>query len=208
MSWSSKERTLILGLISSLGAAKDRKLSAEALYGYEIGLDGLSVDDVARAVRRSLQESRFMPAPSELRELAGVLPPESRAERALASVDMACRRVGPYESPDFDDPLINATIYGLGGWPRVCALPVEEFNKWYRRDFVRMYVSFTKLRPPDHLTRPLVGLIQQENAVKGIDCRPVEVKTGLPWAERKGRQAISRHNSPVDGDLVKRLTLD
>ncbi len=187
MSWNSDELERIVGLLTALAAAKGRELDEAALLGYELGLDGLSVQDIERAVRRSLRESKFMPSPAELRELAGVLSPEQRAELAFAALDEACKRYGPYRSVKFDDPLINAIVRALGGWVRACELDFEEFHKWYRRDFVRAYKSFCTSGVSGPSTEHLPGIAEQQNGVLGLREEVIRVETRLPWCCDKQR---------------------
>jgi hypothetical protein len=56
---------------------------------------------------------KWMPSPGELRELAGDVRPADRAVLAFQALKTACSRVGAFRSPDFDDPLINATVQSI-----------------------------------------------------------------------------------------------
>ncbi len=91
------------------------------------------------ALKQATTTYKFFPKPVELRQLAGERTPEDRAARAWEFVVRAVALVGVYKSPDFSDPLTNATIATLGGWVYLCDLKPEEFSKWFRKDFLATY---------------------------------------------------------------------
>lgn len=171
-------------LVTILAETYRQKISKATIEAYRIGLRDLPIEAIDRAVQAAIRTSRFMPTPSELRELAGETSPADRAILAWAALGKAVVRIGPYRSPDFDDPIINATVRSLGGWERVCSLGVEEFDKWLQKDFLRTYEAFARTGVGDEQGAPLIGIAERHNRAIGYD-RPqdhAEVRTGLPWA--------------------------
>lgn len=158
--------------IVAMAATFGREVDQPALLGYWYGLCDLNVDDVQRAIIAGIRTKKFMPAVAELRELAGELPP---ATRALVAWDALCRAVaehGGYRSVAFDDPALTASIRQLGGWQRICDTPADQFDVWLRKDFLSIYVA--------NLGRP----IRSNPALLGIfDRPPVLVSTGLPVSD-------------------------
>lgn len=142
------------------------------LEAYRIGLEGLSPDDVEKAAVVALRERKYMPTPSELRELSGRGRRDDRPLLAWMAVSKAISAVGAYASPDFDDLIINATIRAIGGWVRLCGLGGNELDVWARREFLAAYATLQRSPPSDDALAPLSGLGN----------RQVEVRTGLPWA--------------------------
>jgi hypothetical protein len=108
--------------ITALAELFRRELTEPALDMYIMALDDVPASAIEQAAVRCRKSSRFMPTPAELRELAGVASPEDRALQAFAALEIGSWRFGCYKSPDFDDPLINATVPMLGGWERICGL--------------------------------------------------------------------------------------
>jgi hypothetical protein len=163
-------------------------LSDDGLRMYVAALSDLTAEEVAIACARLATTSKFRPSPAEVREAAGVKPisSEHRAALAFEAVMPAISRYGHWKSPDFDDPLINATIRHLGGWQRVCDLDVEEFEKWYRKDFIAAYAMLCDVGTRRDQTAPLLGGLEAENIAKGYTepkySNRVRVRTGLPWA--------------------------
>lgn len=154
-----------------------RAATPATFKAYAIGLDGLTDVQIRRAVVEAIRVCKFCPSVAELRDLAGVPSGRHRAELAFAALDAAITSHGAYRVVSFDDPLINAAVRLLAGWPRVCALPTEEFAKWYRREFLEVYERLATHGASDDLCRPLPGLPGFSPKV-GVS----PVATGLPWA--------------------------
>ena len=126
-----------------------------------------------------------MPPPAKLRELAnaGETSHGDRAVLAWGAFEKAVQGIGYYRSPDFDDPIINATCRNLGGWMAACCTEGEEFDKWYRQRFLKTYEVLSRRGVGDEESAPLIGCVQRENGRLGYDRKEkVQVPTGLPWA--------------------------
>lgn len=67
----------------------------------------------------------------------------------------------------FDDPIIHAVIYNLGGWIKFCEMMSSDM-KWWRKDFERLYtslISVPNLNPP----KRLMGTTEQTNRLDGYN---------------------------------------
>lgn len=129
-----------VGLLAATFGAEFDDLKVEA---YRIGLECVGSAAIRQATRAILQsgEHKFMPTPGAIRALAmtdgqGV---ESRCEAAWMILNKAIDAHGAGRSVNFRDALINATVRLLGGWERCCRMPREEFDKWFRKDFIATY---------------------------------------------------------------------
>lgn len=152
--------------ITALAESYRQTVTPGLFHGYRMGLAGLSTEAIERACALALQRCKFMPVPAELRELAGTGGEsyESMAERAFHVLDKAVRHVGPDLSVNFQDGAINAAVRLLGGWQRCCNQPREEFEKWYRKDFVKTYVGICRGGASEDLRRYLGGTIDRDNS--------------------------------------------
>lgn len=181
--------------VAAMAEMYRRELTATGLKLYVAALGDVPAPDVEAAIVRAVAAEKWMPTPAELRELAGHANVADRAVHAFAALDRAVGSVGSYGSPDFDDPLINATVRMLGGWERACGLPAEEFDKWFRKDFLTTYETLARTGVNGDADRPLVGIHERTNRGLGYAdgrCCAVAVATGLPWAsERPKRLANS-----------------
>ena len=97
---------------------------------------------------------------------------------------IAIREVGYYNTVAFDDPAITATVRNLGGWLRLCEMEVEEFEKWLRPNFERVYKGLRLTGVSNEQASPLLGFFDLQNGGNGHD-RPTlrHVATGIPAAK-------------------------
>lgn len=188
------ERARFALVVNALAALFHREISEAMLHGFWIGLDDLPIEAVERGAARAMRESRFMPTPAELRELAGDVSDADLALLAWSVFERAVVAVGAYKTADFGDPVLNATVRHLGGWEHCCELPTNEFDIWLRKEFLRVYEAFSRTGVSEEAGAPLIGVFDRTNALLGHD-RPATVKvaTGLP-AQRYPRLS-SRQNA-------------
>lgn len=160
-------KTTVATYVAMLCEAFARKPTKATFMAYEAGLQGLGVEQVRMACVSSLQQNRqYMPTPGELRELglSSGRTFESVVADAWECLGRGILRVGSSGSPNFEDGLINAAVRHLGGWERVCGLSSDEFEKWFRKDFERVYLQFLRTGCTGELRAPLVGSIERESA--------------------------------------------
>tara|TARA_R110000803_G_scaffold210718_2_gene283413 strand:- start:31552 stop:32184 length:633 start_codon:yes stop_codon:yes gene_type:complete len=171
----------VLIAVGGLCVVHGKDNSDALVRAYEIGLEGLTGEQVAAAAKRSLSSCKWMPKPVELRELAGEVAAGDRALMAYIAVEKAVTRHGGYKSVSFDDVLINAVIRSLGGWQAICSKPTTEFDSFFRPQFLKAYESLTKFAGIQaDICRPLIGSHDQHNLAFGIEPTPVVIECGLP----------------------------
>lgn len=156
----------IAATVGMLCEAFNRKPSAATFMAYEIGLDGITDEQLDRAVHSVLSGGdEFMPTPGQLRALSvtGGLGVDAYADRAWALLCRAIDKFGSARSVNFRDALINATVRFMGGWEFICQRPVEEFEKWTKKDFREAYTRFMQHGCPAELTSYLIGNNEKAN---------------------------------------------
>lgn len=197
----------VVSCVSALCEAFRRTPSQVTFASYEIGLDGLSDQEVALATEKALKTSKFMPSPAELRELAGLVGGKDRAVLAWEVV-LKNIRIGPYKHVDFDDGIINATIRNLGGWNQfLLRFSGVDAEMWLRRDFLETYSSLQRSGVGSDSCGPLAGL-SEACVVNGQLMPPVPVKiaTGLPKVDTVAPRRIVADS--VSGLLTLRSSAD
>jgi hypothetical protein len=184
-------------MVTVLAEAFSRTASPATFAAYELGLDGLDVPTIKRGVQIALKSCKFMPSPAELRELAGELKAENRAQLAWIALEKAVKRHGGYRTVTFDDVVINAAVRSLGGWDRVCTALPAEFDVHLRREFLKAYTSLYASGVGEEQAAPLLGEFDRENARLGYAPQDVkQVITGLPPAPLAPRIAASQAKGP------------
>jgi hypothetical protein len=197
--------------VGVLGESFNRKITETTIKAYAIGLEGLSSRQVELATANALRSCKFFPSPFELRQLVGAISINDRAVLAWTIVFRTMASTGSYHSIDFDDPVINATIRSMGGWPRLSETPLDEMP-FRQKEFERIYISLVGVGVDSELARPLPGLIEVDNATKGLGSpNPVQrIETGLPSHSRPVMRIENRGQRTVSGvvaDVAKRLSV-
>jgi hypothetical protein len=194
------EMERFVALLSALAAAKGRNCDEAMLMGFEMGLDDIAIEGIEQAVRESLRDRNpHMPSPGELRELAGDARPEDRAALAWEVVLRCISGVGGYASPNFDDPLINATIRSIGGWTPLCDQTIDQQDRFTRAQFLKTYAGLARTGISDELAAPLIGIADKHNRTHGfLHDESAIVATGLPWAGKPTKRLgeSTRTNTP------------
>lgn len=134
-------REAVIKAVAVLATAFNRENSPTLTEAYQLGLSGLTADEIAGATKLALMGSKFMPTPSELR--AFVRPPRDlAAEAALAwsAVRKAMDQHDVYGNVDFG-PVVNAVVHNLGGWLWLCEQSLTDLE-WRKKDFLRVYEQF------------------------------------------------------------------
>ena len=189
-------------IIAGMAATFRQEATEALLTGYRMGLGDLTIDDIRAAAARAMRSSRFLPTVAELRELAGEASPKHRAVLAWEAFQKALQFVGVYESVDFDDPIINATIRSLGGWPGIDERIGADGVKWVRKDFERIYETLATTGISEEAGLFLEGLHDQANRQNGHASAvkpPARIATGLP-AHRPG---LIHKGTPLTQRLLK-----
>lgn len=165
---NAKEKPEFVELVAALAATFGREADKPMYVGYWLGLNDLSLDSIRTAATMAMRQNKFMPTVAELREFAGDMRTEDRAAISFQALSRAVARFGYYNSVNFDDPVINAAVRNLGGWERVSSIEsIEEWEKWFRKDFERVYVSLARsgIDPDD--AAPLLGFCDRDNIARG-----------------------------------------
>ena len=155
-------------VMNALGAAFNRPITPAVLTAYEMGLEGLAIEEIEGAAKRALRTCKFMPTPAELRELAGGLKPEDQAVLAWQAAVRAVEDYGWYRSVQFEDAAITATIRSLGGWQRFCERCGGEEEKWLRKEFLTTYASYRRTGVSPEAAMPMVGEFERQNRLMGF----------------------------------------
>jgi Domain of unknown function (DUF6475) len=204
-----RDRRRFAELMQALGTTlSGRELTKPMLLGYWIALRGrLSLPEFEVAVEKALGTCRQMPSPVELRQFGGEMSPAMRAATAWEALKEGLRECSNWHSLDFDDPAINATVRNLGGLARLCTCDAEELEKWFRRDFEKLYGAFSDHGVPANLGAHLPGQFEISNNAHGYAVDPPKkIKSGvvptrvlgeIPFREDARRRLLSAVSPPA-----------
>jgi hypothetical protein len=119
------------------------RLSLAVMALYFEALKDLPLEDVIRAMGQTVQSSKFMPKPAEIRSLI-LGDSDDVIERAWMALKQAMGQLGSYSSVTFRDPALGETVLSMfGTWPRACLSELSD-EMWAakRKEFGRVYKVF------------------------------------------------------------------
>ncbi|WP_300157092.1 DUF6475 domain-containing protein [Solidesulfovibrio sp.] len=136
---------IMLGLADNFGA----ELSANGLEMRFEAMKAFSLDQVRQASMAILATRKFqkMPTVAEFLEHLQGGSCDDKAEVEAGKVIRAIEQHGGYTSVAFDDPVTQAVIaQGFGGWAKMCEELSAAEEKWFRKDFAKMYAAYARQR--------------------------------------------------------------
>lgn len=160
-----KEFTIELVMIAEM---LDKTLSEGLIELYFKTLKDLSLDQIRSAINHIANTATFFPKPVDFRNATG----GNRDLQALTAWEKtrkAVRKVGRYESVQFNDPLIHSVISLMGGWEDFCSCEGYDGEKWQQHDFEKMYKTMVGVNR-DH-PEYLPGMSELDNSARGFDIR-------------------------------------
>ncbi|PCH57212.1 MAG: hypothetical protein COC15_01580 [Legionellales bacterium] len=146
---------------------------------------------------------QFMPKPADIiRILDGTSSDKSLAawQKVVAAMD----QVSVYDSIAFDDAIIHAVIYAMGGWQRLCDTTISDMP-FRAQEFQKRYALFLK-QPPLHYPKYLVGIHEESNRPNGF-----EYKSPVMFGDRAKILEVMENAKPapklerISADILKEI---
>lgn len=148
-----QHRLEFASIIESLGVVYDRPITDEMLAVYFECLRDIPIWRLKAIAAAHVACNRFWPTPSELRGAN----PSADAVRAWDASNAAVHLHGMYRHVCFEDPVVNATVRHLGGWPAFCSRDPKD-ETWTRKEFIQVYKSLAATGLTTEQAAPLAGL--------------------------------------------------
>jgi hypothetical protein len=158
-----EELVQILAYLQVGSGAKTPVSHEQAEIYFDI-LGSLPFDLVQRAARLAVAESQYPVVPPVgviLKHCGVTVAASDRATLAYGAACRASRCAGGYRSVNFSDPIANAAVRAMGGWPRFTEWPTAELH-WRQRDFERHYVALCGTGVAADDGRLLAGIVPGE----------------------------------------------
>jgi hypothetical protein len=190
----------------------NKQVSQVFIRVYFQALAPYSIEQVGSIISQAIVSCRFFPKPVELIEFITGSPEDlsDRAEVEASKVLQAIKYHGVYSSIQFDDTVTSAVIQqGFGGWIKLCEDLYSVNEKWFIRDFIRIYQAYA--RQSIDYDGHLPGLIEIDNTIKGYDHHisdPVLIGDSSKFkqiAERKHEEVypdVNSQNKTMSFELI------
>lgn len=167
--------------ISLLTATVGRQMPDEQVAAWFAMLKDLSGEQLRTGIVKTLQTHQFAGFPpigsvlSNCHTAGTIGSPKDRSLLAWHDARRCMGKLGPNDSIDFDDRLINATIRALGGWPTFCQVETSKIQ-WLEKDFREMYAALACCALREDQTRRLPGQFEINHSRNGYTAEPVRVQ--------------------------------
>lgn len=140
------------------GYPRTGKLNPKQLDVWFDNLSDLTVEQLRKAVTTAIRQGDDWPTISKLRRYSGAdgIPAKDRPLLAWNAVTGALAELQAHHSPYFDDPVVNAVLRQLGGWPELTNTPANEM-KWLQKDFCAAYIALSGVALLEEQTSRLPG---------------------------------------------------
>lgn len=140
------------------GYPRTGKLNQQQLDVWFDNLSDMTVEQLRNAVTVAIRQGDDWPTVAKLRRYSGAdgIPAKDRPLVAWNAVSDALAKLGEHHSPYFDDPVVNAVLRQLGGWPELTNTPANEM-KWLQKDFCAAYMALSGVALRDEQTSRLPG---------------------------------------------------
>lgn len=156
-------------LIAGVFGMHMRDASNEVIDIYYRALEKYSIEELHTAFSehvRNPDSGTFIPKPADIiRILEG--DSNKKSLEAWVKAYKAISHAGSGATVIFDDPIIHAVIYVLGGWERFCFEVTIKTEKFIKKDFLefyKMYLGKDNFEYP----RKLIGRTERINNEKGF----------------------------------------
>lgn len=150
-------------------ALYDKPLTDVLLEVWWESLRAYELQEVTRALSahiRNPDNGQFLPKPADvIRALRGTS--ANTAQSAWTKVEGAIRKIGPYRSVAFDDPVIHRVIQDMGGWIKINKITNEELP-FVQREFENRYRGFSATGEIPDYPRTLTGIPEDYNKREAI----------------------------------------
>ena len=153
-------------LFTLLCTTYNKEATKTLMSAYYMVLSELSREQFQDAIKAMLATRKYanLPMPADILE-AVYGNPDDEALIALKELEDAMSICGAYKSVIFKNKLIMACVEGMGGWQRICQMPLDEW-KFKNQEFLKLYRAYTrggKYPQVDYL----IGIAEQKNRFEG-----------------------------------------
>ena len=132
-------------ILNGLAEDKGVQLSTAGIAMKFEALKSFNLEDIHKAALCMMGNKKFatMPSVADFIEYLGGGSVDDNGQIQAGVVWQAIKKHGGNRSVCFDDPVTQAVIVqGFGGWQKLCAEMLEEQQKWFMKDFAKLYGAF------------------------------------------------------------------
>ena len=142
---TDKDKEKFAYLLQGLAEDKGLQLSAAGIALKFEALKTFPLEDIHKAALSMMGTKKYatMPSVADFIEYLGSGSVDDQGMIQAGVVYQAVKKHGGNRSVCFDDPVTQAVIVqGFGGWQKLCEELQEDQQKWFMKDFAKLYGAF------------------------------------------------------------------
>lgn len=140
----AEDKVALSAMLAKVMSVYGKQITTGFVDVFFDALAGYDIESVRRGLNAHVQNpdsGQFAPKPADVVRLIDGTS-QDQGMQAWSRVDKAVRRVGPYQSVVFDDPIVHRVLDDMGGWVKLCTARSEEDYKFQGLEFARRYRAF------------------------------------------------------------------
>lgn len=198
----NEDREALTAMLAKVMSVYGKQITTGFVDVFFDALANYDLESVRRGLSAHVQNpdsGQFPPKPADIVRLIDGTSAD-QGMQAWSRLDKAVRRVGPYQSVVFDDPIIHRVLDDMGGWIKLCNVGREEDYKFQGLEFARRYRAYVIAGGVgSEYPRHLIGITEAENRNGGfVNCLPPPVLIG--------NQAVCLEVLKAGTDNVSKIT--
>jgi hypothetical protein len=205
----AEDKVALAAMLAKVMSVYSKQITTGFVDVFFDALAGYDIESVRRGLNAHVQNpdsGQFAPKPADVVRLIDGTS-QDQGMLAWSRVDKTVRRVGPYQSVVFDDPIVHRVLDDMGGWVKLCTANSEEDYKFQGLEFARRYRAFVIAGGVgDDYPKHLIGISEAESGGRFKAPDPLLIgdrKACLAVLQKGagGRLAITRAGKSV-GELI------
>lgn len=185
-------------LINDVFSFYEKPVTDGALQIWWNALRSKDFDAISRAFSAHVSNpdnGQFAPKPANIIKLMDGSTLDN-AYTAWTKVEDSIRKIGPYESAVFDDPIIHKVISDMGGWMTMCEVTDHDLP-FRAKEFENRYQGYKSRKEEISAPKTLTGIIEAHNRKLGSEFpSPILIGDEEKCAEVYN-SGIEKNNSPA-----------
>lgn len=167
----TEDREALSAMLAKIMTVYGKTITSGFVDVFFDALANYPLEDVRRGLNAHVQNpdsGQFPPKPADIVRLIDGTS-QDQGMVAWSMVDKAVRRVGPYQSVVFPDPIIHRVLDDMGGWIKLCNIGSEEDYKFQGLEFAKRYRALvvTGGVGADY-PKYMIGIAEADNSARGL----------------------------------------
>lgn len=157
--------------IEIIEATLNKEMTEKQIKVYYDLLKSLQFKQFILGLRNLFLERVYtnIPSPAEIYQYCTDTTKDSIVNKAIIArnkFETGVRNCSAYDTVAFDDPVIHKIIVAAGGWIKVNKMDLDEYEKFCKFEFEKMYKAYSKNSDIGEIPLVLIGINDAANNIE------------------------------------------